>query len=389
MQATCRFVLKREVRCLSQKAAFAASAEVTGASSAVKRLERKAVFETCGELFHQERNDCLLKRFRFRNAPNGLKVSATYVDTAPDRILPTVLVVHGIPGHYGHFNDMFEYFSARNDRIRFIGLNLPDFTLTRASNAFFHSNRERYHFTRDFLRHLHVTRLRCLVAHSAGSHVAASFWSRDHGLVTDSNPPLDVASFRSDSNPPLDVDSFVILSPTRPTADVDTWRAKFFGQAASWPLSRRILDVLKPHEILARLRYPLVLKNVDEFLWISYFPPRNAWREVPVRCRQLAAKKTPTLMVIGEKDRLFPAVAFFRIVYDYFGADDDNIVVFDSNGIRLNEAKKSWLRVLDFRAGGHMTHVRYSNIVNEEIDRFLARVATLREQHSTTNECLN
>ena len=137
-------------------------------------------FKTCGQLYEE------LKKKNpkvYQNSPSdGLTVNVEYVDTFADRNskissdVKTILAIHGIPGYYHHFNELIKYFN-KEPRVRVIVPNMPDFSLTRKTMAFWHSNEERAQFIRDFLKAINVSTIDCLISHSAGIHPISQIWS--------------------------------------------------------------------------------------------------------------------------------------------------------------------------------------------------------------------
>lgn len=135
---------------------------------------------TCSQLREElQKNNPKL----YRNIPSdGLNLSVEYVDTFDVRFhtsdnMKTVVAIHGIPGYHHHFQQMIDFFSRKDSNVRLIVPNMPDFKHTRQTMAFWHSNRERAQFIRDFLRTLNVSQVDCLVSHSAGIHPISLLWS--------------------------------------------------------------------------------------------------------------------------------------------------------------------------------------------------------------------
>ena len=145
--------------------------------SRVKTIDIK----TCGQLYEELRQKN--PKLYGKSPTDGLNLNVEYVDTLDNSSnkssanLKTVVAIHGIPGYHHHFNEMINYFSAQDSSVRLIVPNLPDFKHTRQTMAFWHSNRERAQFIRDFLKKLNVNEIDCLVSHSAGIHPISLLWS--------------------------------------------------------------------------------------------------------------------------------------------------------------------------------------------------------------------
>ena len=146
-------------------------------NSIIKTIE----FKTCGQLYEElkKKNPKL-----YKNSPSdGLTIRVEYVDTFVDERsklsddVQTVVAIHGNPGHHKHFSHLINYFNDRNCKVRVIVPNMPDFSITRKSMAFWHSNEERSQFIRDFLRAINVSSIDCLISHSVGIHPISLIWT--------------------------------------------------------------------------------------------------------------------------------------------------------------------------------------------------------------------
>ena len=142
---------------------------------------KKIEFKTCGKLFEELKKK---NRKLYRNSPSdGLLVNVEYVDTFGDNKLEiddkvkTIVGIHGNPGHFTHFSGLIDSFGGQESTIRVIIPNIPDFSLTRKTMAFWHSNEERSQLIRDFLKAINVSKIDCLISHSAGIHPISTFWS--------------------------------------------------------------------------------------------------------------------------------------------------------------------------------------------------------------------
>ena len=142
----------------------------------IKNIE----FKTCGQLYEKLKQKNIKL---YRNSPSdGLKVNVEYFDTFNDNRheiddnVKTILAIHGVPGRYHHFNSLIDYF-GNDSSVRVIAPNIPDFSLTRKTMAFWHSNEERSQLIRDFLKAINVSKIDCLISHSAGIHPISQLWS--------------------------------------------------------------------------------------------------------------------------------------------------------------------------------------------------------------------
>lgn len=133
---------------------------------------------TCVGIYDQLR---LVRPWLYKNAPNdGLKLTVNYVDTWQNKNQPynkIIVAVHGSADTYKTFGKLIEHFSNKN--VRVIAPNLPDFGHTILTNySFWHSSQEKYHFLKDFLHHLDIKTIDCLLGHSAGILPVSALWEK-------------------------------------------------------------------------------------------------------------------------------------------------------------------------------------------------------------------
>ena len=144
-------------------------------NSRIKTIE----FKTCGQLYEELKK----KNKLYRNSPSdGLPVCVEYVDTldvseSSDSDVKTIVAIHGNPGTHQHFNSISDYFQTNKWKVRVIVPNMPDFSITRKTMAFWHSNEERAQFIRDFLKAINVSTIDCLISHSAGIRPISLIWT--------------------------------------------------------------------------------------------------------------------------------------------------------------------------------------------------------------------
>ncbi|CAG2103669.1 unnamed protein product [Medioppia subpectinata] len=212
----------------------------------------------------------------------------------------TAIAIHGMPGNYEHFSGLFETFGGKESSVRVISPNMPEFSLTRQSMAFWHSNNERSQFIRDFLKAINVSQIDCLISHSAGIHPIAKIWSK----------PED-----------LKIGSIGLFCPQ------PLWVTKLFFRLsrnlayfAENKIGIKLMDVLRPDLIAHRFGYPMRFESVDEvlMLWLfSRLDPNNLHK----RLEYLKNHKIPTLVVYGERDKLIQKSANER---DFVRFTDEN-----------------------------------------------------------------
>jgi pimeloyl-ACP methyl ester carboxylesterase len=133
------------------------------------------------------------------------------------------------------------------------------------------------------------------------------------------------------------------------------------------------MDALKPHLIAHKVGYPMSLANVDEVLLtvtISLFVEHEKLHQ---RLQQLKNKRIPTLVVYGERDKLVLKNSFNKLLED-LGVNQKDLNYFSADGtIEKTITNEDWIKVLIFRNGGHFAYAKYSDIVNNQINKLLSR----------------
>lgn len=130
---------------------------------------------TCGQLYEFLKTQ---NPYLYDNSPtSGLDIDLEYVDVNRGDCTTTVVALHGIPGNHQHFSKLIDYYSRNRPHVRLIVPNLPDFSITRQTLAFWHSSPERSQVLRDLFRAIDVRNIDCLICHSAGIQVASFLWS--------------------------------------------------------------------------------------------------------------------------------------------------------------------------------------------------------------------
>ncbi|XP_054152401.1 uncharacterized protein LOC128951179 [Oppia nitens] len=328
-------------------------------SSRQQLLVKTIEFKTCGQLYDKlrQKNPKL-----YRNSPSsGLTVNVEYVDTLGDNKtgkVKTILAIHGIPGYYNHFDKLYQYFGNKCSSVRVIAPNMPDFGLTRQTMAFWHSNEERSQFIRDFLKAINVSTIDCLVSHSAGIHPISMLWT----------DPQELA-----------IKSIGLFCPQ------PLWLSKnvlFYSELTSYlakhKLGIKLMDTIRPDRIAHRFGYPMSYANVDEVLLTVCFGSISLNQQLlHQRLQFIRQHKIPTLMVLGERDKLI-LKNNLKYLFQDLGVNDSHFVKYLSdkdndrsdnktNDKSENDINKDWIKVLSFADGGHFAFNKFSNIVNKQL----------------------
>ena len=136
-------------------------------------------FNTCGQLFEElKKKDPKLYN---NSPPEGVTLKVEYVDTFVDNSdsndIKTMVAIAGGFGHFNQFKSLINKFCDKQSKVRLIVPNMVDFSVTRKTMAFWHSNEERTQFIRDFLNAINVSTIDCLVSHSAGINPISGLWA--------------------------------------------------------------------------------------------------------------------------------------------------------------------------------------------------------------------
>lgn len=78
----------------------------------------------------------------------------------------SVLMLHGTPGNYQHFNQLIAHLTGQG--VRVIAPNFPDISLTRQSKYFRHSPEEKAEYIKTLAATIGVTDYDCMLTHSSG-----------------------------------------------------------------------------------------------------------------------------------------------------------------------------------------------------------------------------
>lgn len=139
-------------------------------SDFIKRIKVK----TCEGIYDELRKS---EPEFYCDAPSeGVELEVDYVDTWKEgkQFDKAIVAIHGVPGYYDHFNQLIHHYLDTS--VRVIVPNLPDFSHTRETNAFWHSTKEKVQFLRDFLVNLKIKTIDCLISHSFGIQTNAALW---------------------------------------------------------------------------------------------------------------------------------------------------------------------------------------------------------------------
>ena len=127
------------------------------------------------------------------------------------------------------------------------------------------------------------------------------------------------------------------------------------------------MEWLRP-DLIARGRIPYEFSNVDHFFYFLLVHRTIKVSDLHRRIEVLKNKRLPTLMVYGELDKLIHKENSERL-YRRFGAELEDVVVYGEDGaLERNSQRNNWIKVMNFRFGGHFAYDRHCEEVGKHIE---------------------
>jgi len=311
---------------------------------------------TCKQLYN--RKDSLWK-WHLRFGPKqGIEINVKYIDTKPDQPnCPTLVALHGSPGNHHDFDKLINHFGHR---FRVIVPSFPDFSITDKTNLFWHSAEEKAQLVRDLLKQLNVSEIDCLISHSAAIFPTSYLWMKDNDLSNG-----------------LKIKSLCLLSPPGPKW-ID-WKSYYvlgvFINISRLSIIRQLLRQIWSEKMTRFLGFKNKIKDYDTLalLWSTVY--MSDTKTVHERLKKLSQYKIPTLFVFTYMDKLFSKDIFYDKL-EILGAKRDNFDVYEEHGNKLIKKANNddWLKVVNYRSGGHYVFVTHSALIHKYIEELLEKV---------------
>ena len=278
---------------------------------------------------------------------------------------PVLLLLHGVPGTHEDFKHFIDEFG---NEYRILVPNFPDFKFSIETNSFWHTNCERVELIRQFLLKLGVTHLKSIISHSAGSNISSVFWSHEIEITCD---------------------SLVLITPPGPAwlSPIQLYHAKRFVLTGRSPIKRNLFLAFWPDWLDQFFGVPKTLSQNttrDDLFWITFVAVLSEFNtRLQGRLEILKQRKIPTLFVLGEKDNLLPKKKYFDLI-KILGATDDHITFVDEPNVKsVRKISNDWIKVLDFKSGGHFCHIKCHSIFNQEVKQFLDQLQIKQDIRSS------
>lgn len=312
-------------------------------------------------VYHRQVNICkrfaknffLLRPWFLRYIPkNGYPITINYIDTDPDnQSKKTILLLHNTPGSY---YDYFRLIADFGRNYRIIAPNFPDFFHTLKTGCFWHSAEEKSEFIFDFLKDLNVKDIHCLITHSLSVYTASYIWL-----------------YSNEINYP-NLHSICLLNPIGISKFSLKERMKM--NLLSHASRSLILRKLTPQKWINVRRSPaqnIFARHETAFL-IALTKNLSNYQNYELRLKTLSRLQIPSLFVFSSNDKLFPSFVYFEQLY-HLAVDFDDFDVYEQyeNNLIQTSDQRSWIKVVDFRAGGHYIHKTHPYLIHSYIDELL------------------
>ncbi|KAJ6225022.1 hypothetical protein RDWZM_003567 [Blomia tropicalis] len=291
----------------------------------------------------------------------GHPINIEYIDTMPnvpedDDSIKTILILHGTPGSY---YDYFKLLATFGNSHRIIIPNFPNFSYTMEKGCFWHSAEEKSEFIADFLRHINVKTIDCLMAHSMAAYTASYLWIYGNwanyfrlGSICLLNP---VGLFKHRRKARLRLSLLVNI-------------CRLFA-LQQWIPMKQLLLPSSP-----KFGGSTLYNNWEISAWNALTLKLSNFENYHLRLSVLEHNKIPTLFIFSSNDRLYPSHVFYDQLF-YLKVDYDDFDIYEQYENELIHAStdQSWIKVVDFRSAGHHIFNTHPDIVHSYIAELLDR----------------
>lgn len=306
------------------------------------------------------KNSVLFRPWFLRYIPkDGHELSIDYVDTMPDAYknesVKTILILHNTPGSY---YDYFNLLSTFGRTCRIIVPNFPNFNHTMQTGCFWHSAEEKSEFIVDFLKHLKVDTVDCLIAHSMAAYTASYLW---------------IYANWSDY---FKLGSVCLMSPV---GMYKLQRREKLRLALMANLCRSVLfQKFLPGRWVNPSRLPApkgtLSANFEIAAWKALTVHLSNYKKYHLRLRMLAHKQIPTLFTFSSNDSLYTPNVYYDQLFE-LGADSNNFDIYEQyeNELIQSANDQYWIKAVDFRSSGHYMFNTHPEIIHSYISELLER----------------
>ncbi|KAI1304183.1 hypothetical protein HDE_01853 [Halotydeus destructor] len=333
-------------------------------SSEFRDCVKKTKVQICGDLWAQYKG---LGRKRYRDAPpGGLTTEAEYFDNGclVGHSSPTVLMVHGSPGSYGHFSSLIKQLTKLG--VRVISPNLPTMALTKEHKHFRHSPQERLEYVKAVLNEASVQSLDLLACHSSGTFTGLRMFG-DVQCPT----PRSLALFN-----PL---GYEVTLPMQPY-----WWSRGFIKSWQRP-SIRFLQEKVGVPLLVKLGNPFAGNKLEDIVLGGHCLHYNDRQQFKQILEDLVKTKIKTLVVMSDNDSVMSRKMNENVLRT-LSVNDNDVTVYDNDGqLELLGQNVGAVRVVRTRKGGHFSFLKYPDLINPVTINLIDSSVTLKETMRETS----
>lgn len=286
----------------------------------------------------------------------GYPIKIDYIDTKPEaknnenEDFKTIVLLHGTPGSY---YDFFRFIVDFGTKYRIICPNFPNFNHTIETGVFWHSAEEKSEFVADFLKDLNIKKVHCLIAHSLAAYTASYLW------------------IYCNNDNYFKLNSICLLSPIGKYqfSSLQRLSMKMISQ-----LSRLLAFRIIPSGWLNLKKSPIqnIFSNNDLAAWKILTENLSNYKNYHIRLKVLHSMKIPTLFIFCSNDKLYSPLIYYDQLYQ-LQVDNNDFDIYEQyeNNLIQKSENNSWIKVVDFRSGGHYMHSTHSYLIHSYIDELL------------------
>lgn len=340
------------------------SARSNVTSSAISKINetfaRSAKVNVCGRF---AQNNALLRPWFLRYIPEGgYPININYIDTKPevgnDGSVKTIVILHGTPGSY---YDYFKFLVTFGETYRIIIPNFPDFSQTLQTGCFWHSAEEKSEFVVDFLKHLNVSNVDCLISHSMAAYATSYLW------------------IYANWDTYFKLGSICLLSPVGmyKLSRLERMRLGIIANMCRSSALRQVIgkQMMASSKLLnKKAKKSSILSNFDVAALKALTLNLSNYEKYHLRLKVLADSQIPTLFTFSSNDRQYTPNVFYDQLFELeASANDFDIYEQYDNELIQSSTNQNWLKVVDFRSAGQYLFNTHPDVIHSYIAELIDR----------------
>ena len=310
-------------------------------------------------------HNVLFRPWFLRYIPKGgYPIDINYIDTKPeanndDESIKTIVILHGTPGSY---YDYFKMLVTFGDMYRIIIPNFPDFSQTLKTGCFWHSAEEKSEFVVDFLKHLNVSKVDCLISHSMAAYTTSYLW------------------IYANWDTYFKLGSICLLSPVGmyKLSRRERLRLGLIANMCRSSALRQLIgrQVMSSSKLLNKRmsKKSSILSNFDVAAWKALTLNLSNYENYHLRLKVLADSQIPTLFTFSSNDQQYTPNVFYDQLYELeASANDFDIYEQYDNELIQSSTNQNWLKVVDFRSAGQYLFNTHPDVIHSYIAELIDR----------------